>query len=36
VEKRVPELIEAGEFKILRDQMVRQSFYPSRVLVAKK
>jgi ubiquinone/menaquinone biosynthesis C-methylase UbiE len=36
VERRVPELIEAGEFRIVRDQMVRQTFYPSRVLVARK
>jgi ubiquinone/menaquinone biosynthesis C-methylase UbiE len=36
VERRVPELIEAAEFRILRDQIVRQSFYPSRVLVARK
>jgi ubiquinone/menaquinone biosynthesis C-methylase UbiE len=36
VEERVPELIEAGEFRIVRDTMVRQAFYPSRVLVARK
>lgn len=36
VETRVPELIEAGDFQILRDQMVKQSGYPSRVLVARK
>lgn len=36
VEQRVPELIEAAEFHIERDQMVRQTFYPSRVLVARK
>jgi ubiquinone/menaquinone biosynthesis C-methylase UbiE len=36
VEQRVPALIEAADFQILRDQMVRQSFYPSRVLVARK
>jgi len=36
VERRVPELIEAAEFSIVRDQVVRQSFYPSRVLVARK
>jgi ubiquinone/menaquinone biosynthesis C-methylase UbiE len=36
VEQRVPELIEAADFRIVRDKVVRQSFYPSRVLVAKK
>ena len=36
VEQRVPDLIEAAEFRIVRDKMVRQSFYPSRVLVARK
>jgi len=36
VEQRVPELIEAAEFRIVHDQTVRQSFYPSRVLVARK
>jgi ubiquinone/menaquinone biosynthesis C-methylase UbiE len=36
VEQRVPELIAAGDFRIVRDQMVRQSLYPSRVLVARK
>lgn len=36
VEERIPELIEGGEFRITRDVMVRQSGYPSRVLVAKK
>lgn len=36
VEQRVPELIESVKFKILSDQMVRQGFYPSRVLVARK
>jgi ubiquinone/menaquinone biosynthesis C-methylase UbiE len=36
VERRVPELIEAAKFHIVSDQMVRQSFYPSRVLVARK
>jgi len=35
VEQRVPELIEAAEFRIVREQTVRQSFYPSRVLVAR-
>ncbi len=36
VEQRVPELIVAGDFEILDDQMVRQTLYPSRVLVARK
>jgi ubiquinone/menaquinone biosynthesis C-methylase UbiE len=36
VEQRVPELIEAADFRIMRDQTVHQSFYPSRVLVAHK
>ena len=36
VEQRVPELIEAADFRIEREQTVRQSFYPSRVLVARK
>jgi ubiquinone/menaquinone biosynthesis C-methylase UbiE len=36
VEERVPEMIEATHFRILRDKKVRQGFYPSRVLCAKK
>jgi ubiquinone/menaquinone biosynthesis C-methylase UbiE len=36
VEQRVPQLIESVRFEILKDQMVRQTFYPSRILVAKK
>ena len=36
VEQRVPQLIESFRFEILRDEMVRQIFYPSRILVAKK
>jgi ubiquinone/menaquinone biosynthesis C-methylase UbiE len=36
VEQRVPELIESVRFRILEDHKVRQGFYPSRVLVAKK
>jgi ubiquinone/menaquinone biosynthesis C-methylase UbiE len=36
VEQRVPELIESVRFRILEDHVVRQTFYPSRVLVAKK
>jgi ubiquinone/menaquinone biosynthesis C-methylase UbiE len=36
VEQRVPELIESVRFQILEDHGVRQIFYPSRVLVARK
>jgi len=36
VEERVPELIQNVRFEILHDQVVRQTFYPSRVLVARK
>jgi ubiquinone/menaquinone biosynthesis C-methylase UbiE len=36
VEQRVPELIEASDFRIISEQVVRQAFYPSRVLVARK
>jgi len=36
VEQRVPRLIEDARFRILEDRAVRQTFYPSRVLVAKK
>ncbi|HWC98199.1 MAG TPA: class I SAM-dependent methyltransferase [Candidatus Sulfopaludibacter sp.] len=36
VESRVPDLIESSRFEILQDRMVRQTFYPSRVLVARK
>lgn len=36
VEQRVPELVEASDFHIERDATVRQIFYPSRVLVARK
>jgi ubiquinone/menaquinone biosynthesis C-methylase UbiE len=36
VEERVPELVEASDFHIERDATVRQNFYPSRVLVARK
>jgi ubiquinone/menaquinone biosynthesis C-methylase UbiE len=36
VERRLPELIESMRFEILHDRMVRQIFYPSRVLVARK
>lgn len=36
VEEKVPRLIENERFEILHDQVVRQTFYPSRVLVARK
>jgi ubiquinone/menaquinone biosynthesis C-methylase UbiE len=36
VEQRVPQLIESVRFEILHDRVVRQGFYPSRVLVARK
>jgi ubiquinone/menaquinone biosynthesis C-methylase UbiE len=36
VEQRVPRLIESVQFQILEDRVVRQTFYPSRVLVARK
>jgi ubiquinone/menaquinone biosynthesis C-methylase UbiE len=36
VERRVPDLIESSRFEILEDRLVRQTFYPSRVLVARK
>ena len=36
VEQRVPELIESMRFEIVHDRTVRQIFYPSRVLVARK
>ncbi len=36
VEERLPELIRSHNFDITRDQKVRQIFYPSRVLVARK
>lgn len=36
VERRAPELIESVRFHILEDRQVRQTFYPSRVLVARK
>jgi len=36
VEQRVPELIQHARFEILKDRQVRQTFYPSRVLVARK
>ena len=36
VEQRVPELIESTRFEILKDEKVWQTFYPSRILVARK
>ena len=36
VEQRVPNLIESARFEIVQDRLVRQTFYPSRVLVARK
>ena len=36
VEQSIPAVIEAMHFRILRDHMVRQTGYPSRVLVARK
>jgi ubiquinone/menaquinone biosynthesis C-methylase UbiE len=36
VERRVPELIQSARFEILQDRLVRQTFYPSRVLVARR
>ena len=36
VARHVPSLIEASQFRITKDHSVRQTFYPSRVLVAHK
>jgi ubiquinone/menaquinone biosynthesis C-methylase UbiE len=36
VEQRVPRLIESAHFDILEDRHIRQIFYPSRILVARK
>ena len=36
VELRVPHLIESTRFTIVEDRTVKQTFYPSRVLVARK
>ena len=36
VERSIPDLIRAAEFRILHDQMVKQTGYPSRVLAAVK
>jgi len=35
VEESVPELIEASDFRIVSERVIRQGFYPSRVLVAR-
>ena len=36
VEERIPELIEALDFRITNQKHVRQGFYPSKVLTARK
>jgi len=36
VEQRIPELIETLDFRIVDDRTVRQIFYPSRILSARK
>lgn len=36
VEERLPAIIEAQHFRIIRDEKVRQIFYPSRILLAAK
>ncbi len=36
VERALPEVISAARFEIIHDRAVRQGFYPSRVLVARK
>jgi ubiquinone/menaquinone biosynthesis C-methylase UbiE len=36
VERSIPGLIQAADFRIVRDHMVRQTGYPSRVLVARQ
>jgi ubiquinone/menaquinone biosynthesis C-methylase UbiE len=36
VERRVPEFVVARGFEIVSDRVVRQTFYPSRILVARK
>lgn len=36
VDDRVPDLVEALDLRIIKEQIVRQSGYPSRVLVARK
>lgn len=36
VARSVPQFIEAADFRIVSDQTVRQTFYPSRVIAARK
>jgi ubiquinone/menaquinone biosynthesis C-methylase UbiE len=36
VEQRIPDVIESLDFRIVKDRTVRQGFYPSRVLAARK
>ena len=36
VDERLPDIIESFRFKILQERVVRQTLYPSRVLVARK
>ena len=36
VDRRVPDFIESVDFRIVSDQTVRQTFYPSRVVTARK
>lgn|GEM_PF-186690 len=36
IEQRLPDFVEASDFRIVRDLHVRQTFYPSRVIVARK
>lgn len=36
VEQSIPDVVRAADFRILQDRLVRQSGYPSRVLVARK
>jgi ubiquinone/menaquinone biosynthesis C-methylase UbiE len=36
VEQKVPDLIKSVDFRIVEDRTVRQTFYPSRVLAARK
>ncbi|HWQ55822.1 MAG TPA: class I SAM-dependent methyltransferase [Bryobacteraceae bacterium] len=36
VEQSIPDVIRAADFRIVQDEVVRQSGYPSRVLVARK
>ena len=36
VEQRVPQLMKQARFRVVEDRTVRQTFYPSRVLIARK